>query len=56
MLISQKKNYPNACCNRKYDYICAPVKKDRRRFKRRKFFEIPDFSAGVAQLARAADL
>jgi len=22
----------------------------------RKFFEIPDFSAGVAQLARAADL
>ncbi|MFM2190638.1 MAG: hypothetical protein RL491_1024, partial [Bacteroidota bacterium] len=23
---------------------------------RRKFFEIPDFTAGVAQLARAADL
>jgi hypothetical protein len=33
LLISQKKNYVNACCNRKSHYICAPVKNDRRHGK-----------------------
>ncbi len=54
--ILQEKFYCAGAIKKKFVYICAPAKKVECIIYTQQFFEIPDFIAGVAQLARAADL